>query len=873
MRKIFRYPVVVVSIITIITVFLGYNIRHVVIDNDAMSFLPEDNYRRVAMDAAEEIFGSSDNISLGIEAKRGSIFTAEAIDLIKDLTEKIELLPNVEEVQSITNSDFIDGVDGSIVVDDLVGDFTGSEEDVKLLKDKILSWDVYQNLLVSNDFTASQIVITLDKDIEIEGKTQVYEDLRSLVNNIDSNEFNYHIAGVSAVNVMLSTNMQADLRGLIPFVIIILLVALFLSFRRLSGIVLPMLTVVISTVWTVGLMGLLGIPMSMLGTIIPVLMMAVGSAYGIHVISHYYDDIKDFKGELTKDVHEEIILKSLSYVRKPIFLAGITTIAGFASLSVSSVIPMRNFGIFTAIGIVFALIVALTLIPSLLIFNYRSASRKKNRVTSSGDGNMEKGLVFYYDSFGKRKILILFLTTIIIIISALGTRSLIIDSSMIENFKQDTHIRISDRFLRDKFSGTNSFNIMFNGPGAGVDPILLKEMDNLAQFITEEYEEVRKVVSFTDTVKRINQVMHVESANSDMGLEDDFPSDEFSDEEFDTDFGSFYFDSNETEEEFTIVEVETVEFGESTESDGALTDKDFMTLLSKAYANSDNPNISALELMNLLKRETNHKGSYYYEIPFDPAKYGHDEIEDLSELLSQYYSLSGRLEGYIGDNDDFLFPENVRMTVMIDAEGNSFMRELEPVILDYIETYFPKGYSVKLAGNALASDATTQLVTSSAMNSVMLSLLIVFIILSVAFKSAFAGLFGVIPLGVTVLFNYGIMGIFGIKLDMSTAMVGSIAVGIGIDYTIHFISSYTKFSKIESCIHNATKRSLKSSGKAIIFNALSVAAGFTVLVRSSFNPLMYLGILITITMLISSMASITVMPAILNTFRPKFANK
>lgn len=867
MRKIFKYPVVVVTFITIITIFLGYNIRNVVIDNDAMSFLPEDNHRRVAMDAAEDIYGSSDNISLGIEAKRGSIFTAQAIELVKNLTEEIELFPEVEDVLSITNSDFIDGVDGSIVVDDLVGDFTGSEEDVSLLKSKILSWDVYQNLLVSNDFTATQIVITLDKDIEIEGKTKVYEDISALIETIDSNEFNYYVAGVSAVNVMLSTNMQADLRGLIPFVIMILLVALFLSFRRLSGIVLPMLTVVISTVWTVGLMGLLGIPMSMLGTIIPVLMMAVGSAYGIHVISHYYDDIKAFKGELTKDVHEEIILKSLGYVRKPIFLAGITTIAGFASLSVSSVIPMRNFGIFTAVGIVFALIVALTLIPSLLIFNFRSASRKKNKITAIEDGSMEKGLVFYYDSFGKRKILILFFTAIIVIISALGTRSLIIDSSMIENFKHDTHIRISDRFLRDKFSGTNSFNIMFNGPGAGVDPILLKEMDNLAKFITEEYEEVRKVVSFTDTVKRINQVMHVESEESDIGLEEEFSDEEFIDDEYDTGFDSFFYDSEEDEEEVSIVEVE------KEESYGTLTDKNFMTLLSRAYANSDNPNISALELMNLLKRETNHKGSYYYEIPYNPAKYGHDEIEDLSELLSQYYSLSGRLEGYIGDNDDFLFPENVRMTVMIDAEGNSFMRELEPVILNYIETYFPEGYSVKLAGNALASDATTQLVTSSAMNSVLLSLLIVFIILSVAFKSLFAGLFGVIPLGLTVLFNYGIMGIFGIKLDMSTAMVGSIAVGIGIDYTIHFMSSYTKFSKIESSIHNTTKRSLKSSGKAIIFNALSVAAGFIVLIRSSFNPLMFLGILITITMLISSMASITVMPAILNTFKPKFTKK
>ncbi|OQY40424.1 MAG: hypothetical protein B6229_01860, partial [Spirochaetaceae bacterium 4572_7] len=111
---------------------------------------------------------------------------------------------------------------------------------------------------------------------------------------------------------------------------------------------------------------------------------------------------------------------------------------------------------------------------------------------------------------------------------------------------------------------------------------------------------------------------------------------------------------------------------------------------------------------------------------------------------------------------------------------------------------------------------------------------------------------------------------WGIKLDMSTAMVGSIAIGIGIDYTIHFMASYHRYSTIDNCGNTVTKKALLSSGKAIIFNALSVAAGFSVLIKSNFNPLMYLGILISITMLVASMASLTIMPGLFNIFKPKF---
>lgn len=877
MNKICQYPKTVVIIISIITLFFGYHLRSIEIDNDTMKFLPKDNPERLAIDRADEIFGPHMIMSVGVEMERDSIFTVKTLNLLDTLTKEFEALDGVDRVQSLTNSDFIDGVNGSLVVSTLVENFNGTNEDVAILKDKIQSWDIYQNLLVSNDYSSSQILVTLEKDLDGNEKELLYHNLKKITDTHNIEGVNFYLAGLPSMAVLLSTNMMADLSLLIPIVIVVLLIALFISFKRLSGILLPTITVLISTVWTIGLMGLLGVPLSILGIIIPVLMMAVGSAYGIHVISHYYDDIRDFKGELTKTAHLRIVLHSLRYVRKPIFLAGLTTVAGFASLAFSLITPMRNFGIFTSIGIVFALTVALTLIPALLVFNFKSAVKDKSVKKQNSIGFMEKGLSFYYDSFGKRKHLILVLSILVVVVSGLGAKNLIIDNSIVEYFKEDTHIRISDKFLREKFSGTTTFDVIISGEGAGIDPELLKSMDDLGRFLTEKYDEVVKVISFTDTVKRMNQVMHVDG---DDGLEDDFISSEdyteddsfyednsfFEDDSDDDDSFSSYYEDDETFENAYVYDEQPV-------IETSLTSTDFMDLMAKAYTRSDNPEISANELMNLLKKETNYEGYDFFEVPYNPGKYGHDEMSDLSNLLSQYFSMTGKLEGFTGKNDDPLAPENIKMTVMMNSTGNMFTRELVPVVKQYIIDNFPNGYTINLAGNALAQDTITKLITSSSMNSVFISLGMVFLILSIAYKSLIAGIFGMIPLAFTVLFNYGLMGFLGIKLDMSTAMVGSIAIGIGIDYTIHFMASYHKFSQKLDCEDEITKKSLMSSGKAIIFNALSVAAGFTVLLKSNFNPLMYLGLLIAITMLIASIASMTIMPGLLNIFKPKFIRK
>ena len=177
------------------------------------------------------------------------------------------------------------------------------------------------------------------------------------------------------------------------------------------------------------------------------------------------------------------------------------------------------------------------------------------------------------------------------------------------------------------------------------------------------------------------------------------------------------------------------------------------------------------------------------------------------------------------------------------------------------------------AGTAPVQSSLTELIVSSMLGSILLSIALVILIIGITYRSVAAGLLGVIPMALTILVNFGVMGLTGIRLDISTAMVGSISIGIGIDYCIHFLSGYTRHFREAGDAAGATRLTMESSGKAILFNAASVAAGFAVLIFSRFNPLMYLGILVVLTMVVSSLASLTLLPALLNVLKPRFLNR
>jgi predicted RND superfamily exporter protein len=272
-----------------------------------------------------------------------------------------------------------------------------------------------------------------------------------------------------------------------------------------------------------------------------------------------------------------------------------------------------------------------------------------------------------------------------------------------------------------------------------------------------------------------------------------------------------------------------------------------------------------------LARLTNYRGRAYYEIPTDPERYGKKTAEELRLLISNYLVL---LSGDISDfADDPLEPKSIRMQIQLRTVGQIDTNRAVSAIRGYIDERFPKDIAIQIAGDALVEGSLNRLVVESQLTSVAISLLMVFIILSIFYRSASAGLIGLVPLSITILVNFAVMALAGIKLNIGTAMVSSIAVGTGIDYTIHYMAAFHHEYLVTGGKGKFLRRTFLTSGKAILFNAASVGAGFAVLALSQFNILAELGIIIALAMGTSSLVSLTLLPVLLTVTNPAFIRR
>lgn len=884
-KRLYEYPKIIITIVTLITLFLAMQIPKLVTDNDIEIFIPEQSEARILNDKTEATFGSSDMIAVALKVNQGDVFTKDNLALIDKLTNEFEELEGITDVKSLVNSDYIDGDEYGMSVAPLIDDMNNQDE-IDNLKKKIISWrDMYGKSLVSNDFKSTQLLLTVDENYDAKEKETVYKGVEEIVESNKGHQGTFYTAGHTVINVLMGEFMQKDVKTLIPFVLLTVLVSLYLSFHRLGGVILPTLTVLISTIWTMGTMALLHIKITMVATAIPVLLIAVGSAYGIHIISHFYDEINHHDGEVTAEDYRRHLNSTLKHVGKPVLLAGITTVIGFVSLATSEIVPIKEFGIFTGIGVVSALVIALTLIPVLL-----NMKKVKKKLDEDESPLMNKLIMAIYHEMKGNRMMIIVTLSLIIVISIVGIRKIVIDNVMIDYFKPTTAIVKADEFENKEFSGTNILNVVIDGTEAGkgslTNPDVLKQMDEMKNHFMTSYDYIGNITSFTDFIKRMNKVMNypqeeaekVEAATDDSGAtyDDGFGDDSFGDDSFgDDSFGDdeFAFEGDTFDDSFGGDEAVAATSTENTEVAVVekVKTKDPIELINNALANSDDLDINVADLINLINKERNYEGEAYNEIPTDLAKYGASSKEELKNLISQYLLLySGSLDDYV---DDQLEPTQARMVFQLKSASNIVTKEFKENINNYVENNFPEGYKVTVSGAGDLSLATNNLIVGSQIKSVIFSLIAVFVIVAISYKSPIAGIFGIIPLGISLLINFGIMGFAGVKLDIATSMVASIAIGIGVDYTIHFLSAYNEERKKTDDIETVNMNTLTSTGKAIIFNAISVALGFLVLVFSNFEPLVSLGILVAITMFTSSMAALVVLPVLLAIFKPKFIRK
>ena len=870
MEKLFKHPALAVGIIALITVFLGIQLPRAELDNNNIRFLPEKNQVKLISEYIDDTFGGQVMILVGLERPYRTVFEKSFLKRIQDFAQAIENAEYVKSVNSIMSTQYITGDSDSIVVSDLVPeDFSGTDEEITELKRRIASWDLFRGSLVSDDLSAAQILITLDAltaDFTRPEVTRSIEKIRIIADEIFAGEAEVYFTGQPIINAIINESIITDNLLLIPLVVIVVLAMLFFSFRRFTFVILPFLTVIIAVVWTIGMAALFGIKLSVITTILPVILVAVGSAYGIHIVTHYMEDTRN--KPMTVDEHRDLVLSLVKKLIKPVFLAALTTMAGFISFCFTPIVPMREFGYCAGFGVIAAFTVAVVFIPSMFLLRgprvlpeHLHQPQQKEQTESRFNSTIAGVLT----GIAQRKILVLVLAALAVVISLYGLSKVIVDNAVVEFFQNETDISRSDRFIREYFGGSKDLSLVITADTTEelLHPDVLQAVDNLSAYLTENIPAVGKVVGFTDIIKRINQVFNV--GESPEGLQktvsyNDADSFGFNDAD-DLFFGGFGFAdfsfndtySSETparENNFSITQYSAA---------------DILRFLDSAAGKS--PHLSGSDLVRELKRLTNYEGMAYYEIPSNPKRYGKETHEELQRLIANYLVLLAG-DDDSGYSNDPLEPTAIKTMVQMRTTGSRDSQAVIDIISEYIAVNFPKNVQVIIGGGITYEMAVTDLIFNSQIISIFISVFIVFLIMAFSNKSLIAGVIGSVPLSLAILCNFAVMGFIGIKLNLGTALISSLVVGIGIDYTIHFIEFFKH--EYQSGEPAFLRRTFIGCGKAIMINALSVGAGFGVLAFSQFRIIAELGSLIALSMLITAFVSLTVIPALLLVIKPRF---
>jgi len=738
MEKLYKYILkfrwLILLMVAGITVFLAFQIPHIKINSDVLSSLPDNDPDAALLKKIGAQFGGNKTGMIIIESE--NVFTPEVLGHVKQVTDTIKEIEGVSSVTSLTSITDIQEGDSGMEVGPLidVNDIPDSPEELALLREKVLSDTKYTGIIVSEDGTNAIVIFSLDDDADIHSLADAVKEKTEALHLPEK----IYYAGSPMMITSISNLISADLIRLLPVAFLLITLVLYLGFRTVRGVIVPLLTATLSIIWVIGIMSLTGSELSMVTNNIPIVLLAVGTAYAIHVLNR----IDQVKGDLN-----HAILIALTYVFIPVILAALTTITGFFSFIFGSYLTMiRDFGLYTALGTFFALALSLFFVPALI-----SAFSWENRKKTLKE--IETGKTFFSVHFQiplqnllfKHARLVL-ASWILITIVSIGGIFLIKRNVDIRNyFRKDNPTRVAEDIMTTKFGGTRPVFVLFKGDVQS--PEFLKAMIR-----TEEYMKLNPEVSSTQSVADL------------------------------------------------IVEINGA-FGEGR------------------------------------------------KIPDDK-----DKVEQLWFLLEG----NENMQKLVSQDLD----EAVIISKFLSSENNE-RREFKNYMYSFIKDNTSAGCKIEITGMPFIELTMDSSLIKSQLASLLIAIFFVIIIVSTILRSFSAGLYAAIPIISTIIVLFGIMGYTGIPLNIATVLVASIAMGIGIDYSIHVITHFNSSLKDGATVSQALQETIAISGKAILINVTSVSAGFLVLLFSEMVPLQYFGFLIFLSMVGSGLSALTFLPVIL----------
>jgi len=747
------------------------------IDTSTEGFMYPDDPVLLTYNKFRKQFGRDEHIVLAIEDE--NIFSIEFFKKLKNLHQEIQKdVPYINDITSLYNARNTRGDGDKLITDDLLEPFPTTKEQVADIKKRAMASHFYKDLLLSQDGKMTTIIIETDayshegeKELSIEDEFSDGFDNEMTQNRVKERKFltdqeNYelltalnkiiskyqtkglkiYIAGSPVVDNALKLQMMPDIKKFMGIAFLIILLFLFLVFKRITAVFYPVLVIVLSLLSTFGCMAWASTAFKIPSQIIPSLILVVSIGATVHIFSVFFDQFNQ-NGD-----KKEALAYTLGHSGLSIAMTAFTTAIGVGSFAGSAVAPISDLGIFASIGVLISLVLTLTLVPALL-------SLTKLKVKAKTEiGKFDKFMKSLAQIPIKHTKFILIGSFILVIVSLVFASQVKLSHNPLKWFKPDVQIRTSTEVIDEKMNGSITIEMVIDtGKKNGwKDPVHLAKLNNLSKKIEsykDEFTYIGKVVSLATILKETNRALHENKEE-------------------------YYTIPNEG----NLVSQELLLFENSGSDDlEDVVDSQF----SKARVTIKLPwidVIKAIEVLNFIKIEAK-------------KVFNEDKIE---------------------------------ITGMIPILMNTFSHALFSSITSYI-----------IAGVGI---------------TIMMMLIL---------GSVRLGLISMIPNLVPIIIGLLVMYIGNMPLDMFTLLIGSIAIGLAVDDTIHFMHNFKRYYLETGDVSKAIEETFFTTGKAMVITSIVLSLGFFAYLGASMISIQNFGVITGSVIIFALLADLLLAPALM----------
>jgi predicted RND superfamily exporter protein len=855
-----KWVVLLVLLLTALTMVRVHTIR---VDTDPENMLGEEERVRVFHNEVKREFALSDMIVVGVveEKHPDGVFNPDTLGKVYRITEGIKGIEGVV-VQDLmapgTVDDILQAGPGAVRFRYLMEAPPETREEATLIRDRAMANPLLYGTLVSEDGKALAVYVPIrEKSIA----HRVSQEIEGLIAAEPAGSETFHITGLPVAEDTFGVEMFQQMAVSAPLAGLIVFALMLFFFRKLVLVISPMVVAVLTVAFTMGALISTGNTVHIMSSMIPIFLMPIAVVDSVHILSVFFDRYQLYKDRRTtlRVVMDELF--------RPMLYTSLTTAAGFGSLALTPIPPVRVFGLFVALGVGVAWLFTVTLVPAYIMLfiperKLETFGTTAHHADDEGHSPLARLLVWGGRLTRERAKVWLGLTGVILALSAYGISRIQINDNPVKWFVADHPIRVADRVLNEHFGGTYEAYLVFGAPAGPA--ALRKALAPVGAFLDRRAAQLPPgVAAAVGRLRERLAVLTSEEAGSpkpEPGLVVERLA-----REFDAMAAEIPGD-----DDATLDAVDGIIEGLEDQRTALHTFKapavlrwveGLQTYLAEQQIVGKSNGLP--DVVKKVHMELQEGRNDAFRIPDTPAAVaqtvlsfqgGHDP-EDVWHLVTpDFRRLNLWVQLKSGDNKDM--------------EG--VVRQVERYLADNPP---PVELEHAWAGLTYLNIVWQDKMVKGMLSSLLGSFVIVLLIMSFLFRSVLWGLLSMVPLSVTIALIYGVIGLVGKDYDMPVAILSSLTLGMSVDFAIHYIERARELVRETGSWAEASAEMSHAPARAITRNAIVIAVGFLPLLLANLLPYQTVGIFLATIMAVSGIGTLVILPSLIQIFRKTLFRK